>query len=412
MKQSRPFSRANSTLLSPAAIIIGVLIMLSVLAACKPAIPVGQPSQSQTGSHRPPVSSTAPPTPEPTASPTPLIPRSQPDLIGINPLTAVIGQPLSLLAGVHASDRVDGSLHDQIVISGTVDWFTPGTYDLVYSVSNSAGLKREAARTITVRDPYADLRAVNQIEASPDHDIQRLLGLTLDTLGHLTNQVGLLYEELDSGRFFAINVERQFRSASTAKLFVVMALYEDIEAGRLNVDQPVTYTQADYEGGSGILQEMDLSQSYTLGTLADYAIQYSDNIAFHMIMRVVGRDRVYDYYESIIGHPTNRSRTEMSATDAGDLLRHLYQSDNPWFPHMLDVMRNTVYEQAIPGHLPPGTVSNKIGFYAEYFHDAAIVHDPRGAYILTIFTKDIQTEAARDPAELLSELSLIINRQR
>ncbi|MDD3866690.1 MAG: serine hydrolase [Eubacteriales bacterium] len=408
MKKSGWFNRKNKTSFLAAAVMVSLLISLCVLTACKPAISSEITAPGQTSSDKAAPARTT----EPAASPTPQPPRSRPALIGTSPLTAVIGQPVSLLAGVHASDTVDGSLNDQINISGIVDWLTPGTYELNYSVSNSAGLRQDAVRTVTVQDPYADLRAANQIEASPDPDIQRLLALTLDQLGSLTGQIGLVFEELDSGRYFTINDQRQFRSASTAKLFVVMALYEEIAAGRLAIDQTMTYTQADYEGGSGILQEMDLSQSYSLGTLADYAIRYSDNIAFHMIIRIVGRDRVYDYYESVIGHPTNRSHTEMSAADAGRLLRHLYQSDNPWFAHMLDVMRETVYEQAIPGLLPPGTVSNKIGFYAEYFHDAAIVHDPRGAYILTIFTRDILVGSGREPAELLAELSLMINRQR
>lgn len=223
----------------------------------------------------------------------------------------------------------------------------------------------------------------------------------------MTSSMGLYYYDLSTGENILINADTQFRSASTAKIFVVMALYEAVANGLFTLDQIVYYADSDYEGGSGILQHMDLSQGYALGQLAEYAIKHSDNIAFHMIKRIVGRDYCYSFYEDVIGHKTNRSRTQMSAEDAGKLLMHAYTSPDGRYNTMLEHMRYTDYEHAIPKYLSENSVSNKIGFYSSYFHDAAIIHD-QNPYILTIYTKSIANTYGVDPAQLLAEISRTI----
>ena len=53
-------------------------------------------------------------------------------------------------AGASASDEVDGDISNSITTSGSVDASTPGTYTLIYSVSDAAGNSVELTRTIIV----------------------------------------------------------------------------------------------------------------------------------------------------------------------------------------------------------------------------------------------------------------------
>lgn len=274
----------------------------------------------------------------------------------------------------------------------------------------------EDNETVTTEDdktepPISPIKKIEEeaysITFSDNAEMEALIDEMLAITDTMTANVSIYYHDLLSGDMISINGDRQYRSASTAKIFVVMAMYDAVAKGNLDLDQIVYYDDSDYEGGSGIMQNMDLTQGYKLGILAEYAIKHSDNIAFKMIRRITGRDNCFDYYESIIGHSTNRESTHMSAEDAGKLLQHAYESSDPNMKFMLELMKNTDFEDAIPRYLPENMVSNKIGFYLDYFHDAAIIHD-NNPYILTIFTKSIADTYNEDPAKLLAEISRTI----
>lgn len=53
--------------------------------------------------------------------------------------------------GYKASDDKDGDLTKKVKISGTVDYNTPGSYELVYKVKNSDGIMAQARRYIKVK---------------------------------------------------------------------------------------------------------------------------------------------------------------------------------------------------------------------------------------------------------------------
>ena len=60
------------------------------------------------------------------------------------------GSDFDALAGVSATDNVDGNLTASIVVEGTIDTTTLGAQELVYSVSDAQGNTATATRTITV----------------------------------------------------------------------------------------------------------------------------------------------------------------------------------------------------------------------------------------------------------------------
>jgi|GEM_PF-3287199 len=80
-----------------------------------------------------------------------------PPVITVDPLTVTldVGDPwddAAAMAGVSATDDVDGDISDQIVIGGdTVNTNMAGTYDVTYNVSDASGnAADEVTRTVTV----------------------------------------------------------------------------------------------------------------------------------------------------------------------------------------------------------------------------------------------------------------------
>lgn len=72
---------------------------------------------------------------------------------GVTDVTVDFGSTFDPLDGVTATDSIDGAiLSSEIVVSGTVDTNTSGTYTLTYTVTGSDGKEVTATRVVTVSE--------------------------------------------------------------------------------------------------------------------------------------------------------------------------------------------------------------------------------------------------------------------
>ncbi|KRT57355.1 DUF5011 domain-containing protein, partial [endosymbiont of Ridgeia piscesae] len=88
-------------------------------------------------------------------------------LSGANPLTLEAGPAAYSDPGASANDNVDGDVSANIVMSGTVDRTTAGSYTLTYSVSDTAGNSASVTRTVDVSAataPVISLSGANPID--------------------------------------------------------------------------------------------------------------------------------------------------------------------------------------------------------------------------------------------------------
>ncbi len=104
-----------------------------------------------------------------------------PAIAGTHDLTVEAGSEIDVLSGVTASDEEDGDLTARIAVSATPSLtFTngkaipqnPGTYELVYSVTDNGGKKAEAYATLTVTRKTAEpvLYKDFDFDAAPEND--------------------------------------------------------------------------------------------------------------------------------------------------------------------------------------------------------------------------------------------------
>lgn len=105
---------------------------------------------------------------------------------GVNPINLTIGDAY-VDAGATALDDVDGNITGNIVTTGLpVSTATVGSFNVTYSVSDTAGNSSSATRTINVALPPAVLTAINVTPASAIVGIggtQQLSATTLDQFG-------------------------------------------------------------------------------------------------------------------------------------------------------------------------------------------------------------------------------------
>lgn len=163
-------------------------------------------------------------------------------------------------------------------------------------------------------------------------------------------------------------------SASTYKLYVAMRLAEEIEAGNLSYDTPMLDTDV-----GGCLERM--------------IVPSTNRCAVHWIGQFGGRTGMTNYVHSKgFSNGTGFTFSDATHTTAGDLRRILIGIDNGTLVRgehratLLEKMGRQNYRYGIPA----GTnayVQDKVGFLWDYVHDAAIVHHPRGKYVLVVMTK-------------------------
>jgi hypothetical protein len=78
---------------------------------------------------------------------------SMPEINGMTPVEVDYGESFNLLNGVVAYDEQDGYITDHIIVEEQIDWYSPGTYLVIYKVTNSLGNTGYGFRDVTVNYP-------------------------------------------------------------------------------------------------------------------------------------------------------------------------------------------------------------------------------------------------------------------
>lgn len=143
-----------------------------------------------------------------------------------------------------------------------------------------------------------------------------------------------------------------------------------------------------YVEGSGELLDMPGGVQLTWLELFEYALLYSDNIAFDQIRQRFGSSSFYQKVEELDIQGTERGFMQLSARDCGIFLEAMYEyfaSGSELASHMRDTMADSKKLNLIASHYPDGMAPHKYGWDLEAFHDMAIIYD-ENPYILVIMT--------------------------
>jgi len=223
-------------------------------------------------------------------------------------------------------------------------------------------------------------------------------------IGSDKSRVGLIYYDLEIGTSIEINPDMEFAAASTVKVPMNITLLDLAQKETIDFDSSIQYTEDDYEGGTGILQGQNKSKPIPLKTLSEYSIKYSDNIATQMIIRTIGRDRMYDYFDKMAGQDVPSSGNMTKPAYNAAYLKRLYTNpdNNPNYAFLITNMKNTIFHDRIDKYVPQEITAHKIGNYSSYVNDIAIVYTKR-PYVLVVFTNGVP-----DAAEKIAKISKMI----
>ncbi|WP_445629643.1 serine hydrolase [Nostoc sp. DSM 114167] len=228
---------------------------------------------------------------------------------------------------------------------------------------------------------------------------------------------GIFLVDLDTGNYVDINASTSFPAASTIKLPILIAFFQDVDAGKIRLDDMLTMQQDMVAGGSGNLQYKPPGTQYAALEVVTKMITISDNTATNMLIaRLGGIDALNQRFRSW-GLTTTTIRNQLpdlqgtnttSPKELGNLMAIVSQGNLVSMPSrdlMLDILRRTQKDTLLPAGLGTGARAyHKTGDIGTMLADTGLIVVPTGKrYIASVMVQ----RPANDPRaeKLISSIS-------
>ncbi|WP_045053648.1 serine hydrolase [Aliterella atlantica] len=202
---------------------------------------------------------------------------------------------------------------------------------------------------------------------------------------------GIFFVDLDTNNYLDWNGSLTFAAASTIKFPVLVAFFQDVDAGKIRLDEKLTLKKELIGGGSGDMQYRPVGTKFTALTTAAKMIIISDNTATNMLIARMGgiaalndrfknwglgstiiRNQLPDLPGTNITSPKDLAHL-MQLVDKGELMS-LRSRDR-----LLDIMRQTKTRTLLPRGLGEGsTIAHKTGDIGSMVGDVGLIDMPNG----------------------------------
>lgn len=230
-----------------------------------------------------------------------------------------------------------------------------------------------------------------------------LLEQKLETLTAKYPQLETTAFFLDLDNYAYVNFEGDspISAASTIKIPILVAFFQDVDAGKIYLDELLVMEEKHRAGGSGNMQFLAANQKFNALKVATDMIVISDNTATNMIIERLGgaealNQRFRDWGLSATAIRQNLPDLEgTNTTSPEDLVFLLNQISEGNLislrsrDHLLRIMTATKNNSLIPqGVENNATVAHKTGDIGSVLADAGIVDIPNGKrYLVAIMVK-------------------------
>ena len=207
--------------------------------------------------------------------------------------------------------------------------------------------------------------------------------------------------DLDTKGFVSIEGEKAIASASTIKLPILVAFFQDVERGKISLEEQLTMTQDAIAEGSGNMQYEEPGTEFSALETATKMMTISDNTATNMlIQRLGGMDKLNERFSQMGLKATRLSNplpdlTGTNITTPEDLGNLLIKIETGQLislrsrDRLLYIMRNTARNTLLRENLPAeAIVAHKTGDIKSVLGDAGIIDMPTGKrYVASILVK-------------------------
>lgn len=238
------------------------------------------------------------------------------------------------------------------------------------------------------------------------------------------------------GTRIEINSDEEFETASTIKSFILGCLYDEVEKGRKNLSDMLTYTSENFIDGSGILRNLDLGVTMSVKNIATLMIIVSDNIATNMMIDYLGIDTINEFMKAqgfshtVLHNKLDFEKYDKLGTttprDYGILFERICKEElisKKASREMLEILKKQHYNTMLTKHFPQALidedtyeeeliyVASKSGSMNACRNDGGIVSTPYGKYVIVLMNKNFHDPvyyAGHSATEFGSKVSRLI----
>ena len=175
-----------------------------------------------------------------------------------------------------------------------------------------------------------------------------------------TLTAGIFLVDLDTGSYLNFNGDTAFASASTIKVPILVAFFQAVEDGKVQLDQTLTLKPEHIVGGSGEMQDDAPGKKYSALEVAKNMIVVSDNTATNMMIELLGGADVLNQQFANWGLRATVIRNNLpdlegsNTTSPQDLINIIAQIDRGSLvsvksrDRILQIMRQTKNDSLLP----------------------------------------------------------------
>ncbi|GAX37895.1 serine hydrolase [Nodularia sp. NIES-3585] len=214
-------------------------------------------------------------------------------------------------------------------------------------------------------------------------------------------KLGVFFVDLDTGSYVDVNSATSFPAASTIKVPILIAFFQDVDAGKIRLDEMLTMEKDMISGGSGNLQFQKVGSQYTALEIATRMSTISDNTATNMLIaRLGGMEALNQRFQSwglsatAIRNPLPdlAGTNTTSPRELGNLMAMVNQGNLVSLRSrdlILDIMRRTERNHLLPSGLGTGArIHHKTGDIATMLGDVGLIDIPTGKrYIAAVMVQ-------------------------
>ena len=211
----------------------------------------------------------------------------------------------------------------------------------------------------------------------------------------------LFVVDLDTRGFASINGKAAVSSASTIKLPILVAFFQDIDRGIIQLEEKLVVSKDVIAGGSGNMQYEKPGTRFSALETATRMMTISDNTATNMLIKRMGGMQKLNQRFSTMGMTATKLRNPLpdlkgtNTTSSADLGNLLVKIDRGQLislrsrDRLLYIMRNVVKDTLLPQGLEPeAIIAHKTGDIKSVLGDVGIIDMPSGKrYIASFLVK-------------------------
>jgi beta-lactamase class A len=210
-------------------------------------------------------------------------------------------------------------------------------------------------------------------------------------------RAGVLLADLDTGTFVNIEGTTPFAAASTIKLPILIAFFQDVDAGKITLEERLTMEEELIVAEAGTMQYQQPGTQFSALETATKMITISDNTATNMILKRLGgaetlnqRFQQWNLQTTSIRNllPDLEGTNTTSPMDLAGLIAKVNQGDFVSMrsrDRILDILRNVVTNELLPRGLDEeAQIAHKTGNIGSLIADAGVVDTPTGKRYIAV----------------------------